>query len=86
MRHNIIVKILDLFCNDDKSENKNKFWQKLKDIFFDEKIILDLYNNKYGRLLLNKICKLIRPEEKEALKEKFKEQKANIDILTELFN
>ena len=82
---NIIVKILDLFCNE-KSENKNNFGQKLKDIFFDEKIFLDLYNNKYGRLLLNKICKIVTPEEKEVLKDKFKEQKTNIDILNELFN
>ena len=81
---NIIVKIIDLFANNEKEENKY-FWQKLKDVFFDEKNLSELYNNKYGRLLLNKIIKFIKEEEKDILLKKFKEQKNNIDILNELF-
>ena len=52
---------------------------------FDEKNFSDLFNNKYGRLLLNKICKLITPEEKDDLKNKFKEEKSIIEALNELF-
>ena len=83
---NIIVKILDLYCDDKKDEyNKFKFCEKLKNIFFDEKNLSELYNNKYGRLLLNKICKLISPEEKDNLKIKYKEQKSILEILNDLF-
>ena len=84
---NIIVKILDLYCDEKKDEfNKYKFFEKLKNIFFDEKNLSDLYNNKYGRLLLNKICKLISPEEKINLKNKFKDQKSLNEALNELFS
>ena len=83
---NIIVKILDLYCDDKKDEyNKYNFCEKLKNIFFDEKNLSELYNNKYGRLLLNKICKLISPEEKDNLKIKYKEQKSILEILNDLF-
>ena len=83
---NIIVKILDLYCDDKKDEyNKYNFCEKLKNIFFDEKNLSELYNNKYGRLLLNKICKLISPEEKDNLKIKFKDQKSILEILNDLF-
>ena len=83
---NIIVKILDLYCDDKKDEyNKYNFCEKLKNIFFDEKNLSELYNNKYGRLLLNKICKLISPEEKDNLKIKFKAQKSILEILNDLF-
>ena len=83
---NIIVKILDLYCDDKKNEyNKYNFCEKLKNIFFDEKNLSELYNNKYGRLLLNKICKLISPEEKDNLKIKYKEQKSILEILNDLF-
>ena len=83
---NIIVRILDLYCNEKKEEfDKYKFFEKLKNIFFDEKNLLDLFNNRYGRLLLNKICKLIIPEEKDDLKNKFKEKKSIAEALNELF-
>ena len=83
---NIIVKILDLFCIEKKDEfNKSNIFERLKNIFFDEKNFSDLFNNKYGRLLLNKICKLITPEEKDDLKNKFKEEKSIIEALNELF-
>ena len=83
---NIIVKILDLYCDDKKDEyNKYNFCEKLKNIFFDEKNLSELYNNKYGRLLLNKTCKLISPEEKDNLKIKYKEQKSILEILNDLF-
>ena len=84
---NILVKILELYCIEKKDEfDKHKYFEKLKNIFFDEKNFLDLFDNKYGRLLLNKICKLITPVEKEELKNKFKEQKTIIEALNELFS
>ena len=82
---NIIVKIMELYLNKEKNESKYNIGKKLKDIFFDEKNIADLYNNKYGRLLLTKIIKYITPEEKDILEKKFKDQKTNLDILNELF-
>ena len=82
---NIIVKIMELYLNEGKKENKYNLGQKLKDIFFDEKNIGDLYNNKYGRLLLNKISKFITSDEKDILEKKFKDQKNNLDILKDIF-
>ena len=82
---NIIVKILDLFCKETDEFKEYNFCEKIKNIFFDDKNLSDLYNNKYGRLLLNKICKLISPEERDNLKNKYKEEKSNLDILNELF-
>ena len=55
---NIIAKIMDLYFNEENNENKYNFYQKLKDIFFDEKNILDLFNNKYGKILMIKFCNL----------------------------
>ena len=82
---NIIVKIMELYFNKEKNENKYNFGKKLKDIFFDEKNIADLYNNKYGRLLFNKLIKYVTPDEKDIYEKKFKDQKVNLDILNELF-
>ena len=82
---NIIVKIMELYLNGEKKENKYNLGKKLKDIFFDEKNISDLYNNKYGRLLLNKIGKFVTSEEKENLEKKFKDQKNDLDILKDIF-
>ena len=59
--------------------------KKLKDIFFDENNIADLYNNKYGRLLFNKLIKFITAEEKEFLMQKYKDKEPNLYILKELF-
>ena len=81
---NIIVKIIELYLNKDDDENKNIFGQKLKDALLDEKNLSDLYNNKYGRLLLNKISKFISTDEKNNLEIKYKDQKCNLDILNEL--
>ena len=69
----------------EKIEEKYNFGKKLKDIFFDENNIADLYNNKYGRLLFNKLIKFITPEEKEFLIQKYKDNEANLYILKELF-
>ena len=82
---NIIVKIIDLYLKDENNNDKYDFGRKLKDYFFDEKIFPDLFNNKYGRLLLNKIIKFITPEEKKIFEAKFKDQKNNLDIFNELF-
>ena len=52
---------------------------------------MDLYNNKYGRLLLYKLNGLIPKEEKEKLVRTFQKNaddikiKEKIDILTEIF-
>ena len=82
---NIIVKIIELYLKQEKIEEKYNFGKKLKDIFFDENNIADLYNNKYGRLLFNKLIKFITPEEKEFLMQKYKDNEANLYILKELF-
>ena len=82
---NIIVKIIELYLKQEKIEEKYNFEKKLKDIFFDENNIADLYNNKYGRLLFNKLIKFITPEEKEFLMQKYKDNEANLYILKELF-
>ena len=79
---NIIAKIIDL---------KLCFIEQLKTLFFDTKNIMDLYNNKYGRLLLYKLNGLIPKEEKEKLIQTFQSSiedikiKEKIDILTEIF-
>ena len=90
---NVIAKIIELFVN-----NNNKdydFINELKNIFFKEINIVNLYNNKYGRLLLFKLSKLMVNEEKEKLIQIFKGINNNnndlkiikiIDILTELFS
>jgi hypothetical protein len=82
---NIIAKIMDLYFNEENNENKYNFYQKLKDIYFDEKNILDLFNNKYGKILLIKFCKFIKPEEKAAMEDKYKDKKSILEILNELF-
>ena len=51
---NIIVKIIDLYSNN----NQFNFVEKISELFFDYQNIFDLYNNKYGRLLLIKLSKL----------------------------
>ena len=89
---NVISKIIDLFLNVNNSDYK--FIEEIKNIIFDEKNIIDLYNNKYGRLLLSKLSKLMVNEEKEKLIQIFKginnnddiKNKKIIDILTELFS
>ena len=84
---NIIVKIIDIYLN-----INFKFVEQLKILFFDVKNIFELYNNKYGRLLLSKLSKLITKEEKEKLYKIFGEnndnikKKEKIDILNELFS
>ena len=86
---NIIVKIIDLFPNNNKL-NLN-FIEQLKSLFFDTKNIIDLYNNKYGRLLLYKLNGQIPKEEKEKMVRTFQKNvednkiKEKIDILTEIF-
>ena len=89
---NIIVKIIEVYCNENIIEDKYNISNKLKNIFFDEKNLFDLYNNKYGRLIFNKIIKLIKPEEKENIKKKYENYnddnegyKKNLDIINELF-
>ena len=86
---NIIVKIIDLYFN---INNLNfKFVQQLKEIFFDSNNIFELYNNKYGRLLLSKLSKLMTKEEKEKKIKLLGEnnddtkKKEKTNILTELF-
>ena len=84
---NIIGKIIDLY-----SDKKYKFVEVIKNIFFNTNNILELYNNKYGRLLLSKISKIITKEEKEKLVKIFEDnkddikKKKKIDILNELLN
>lgn len=68
---NVIVKIIDLYQNNNNQLNLN-FIEQLKTLFFDTKNIMDLYNNKYGRLLLYKLNGLIPKEEKENWFELFK--------------
>ena len=82
---NIIVKIMELYLKNEKIEEKYNFGKKLKDIFFNENNISDLFNNKYGRLLFNKLIKFITPEEKEFLMQKFKDKENILYILKELF-
>ena len=82
---NIIVKIMELYLKNEKIEEKYNFGKKLKDIFFNENNISDLFNNKYGRLLFNKLIKFITPEEKEFLIQKFKDKENILYILKELF-
>ena len=62
----------------------------MKNIFFDENNIIDLYNNKYGRLLLTKVAKLVNPEEKESIKKNYENSKNQektkiLEIFNELF-
>ena len=83
---NIIVKIMELYLKNEKIEEKYNFGKKLKDIFFNENNISDLFNNKYGRLLFNKLIKFITPEEKEFLIQKFKDKENILYILKELFS
>ena len=89
---NVIAKIIDLPFNSNNSDYK--VIEEIKKIFFDEKNIIELYNNKYGRLILSKISKLMINEEKEKIihifrginnNDDLKNQKI-IDILTELFS
>ena len=52
--------------------------------------IIDLYNNKYGRLLLTKVAKLVNPEEKESIKKNYENSKNQektkiLEIFNELF-
>jgi hypothetical protein len=88
---NVIAKIIDLFFNINNIEFNIS--QELKNIFFNKKNIFDLYNNKYGRLIMNKLIKLMTKEEKEKLIQIFEENNNDdlkkeklIDILNELFN
>ena len=84
---NIIGKIIDLY-----SDKKYKFVEEIINIFFNTNNILELYNNKYGRLLLSKISKIITKEEKEKLVKIFQDNKDDIkmkekiDILNEFIN
>jgi len=86
---NVIVKIIDLYQNNNKLYFN--FIEQVKTLFFDTKNIMDLYNNKYGRLLLYKLNGLIPKEEKEKLVRTFQKNvddikiKEKIDILTEIF-
>ena len=87
---NIIVKIIELYCNGKNKENKYNIEKRLKNIFFDENNIIDLYNNKYGRLLLTKVAKLVNPEEKESIKKNYENSKNQektkiLEIFNELF-
>jgi hypothetical protein len=89
---NVIVKIIDLYQNNNNNNKLNlNFIEQLKTLFFDTKNIMDLYNNKYGRLLLYKLNGLIPKEEKEKLVRTFQKNaddikiKEKIDILTEIF-
>ena len=87
---NIILKITNLYCN---INNINyKYVQQIKTLFFDPKNICELYNNKYARLLLSKLGKIISKEEKENLMKIYEtnsddnKRKEKIDILNELFS
>ena len=87
---NIILKITNLYCN---INNINyKYVQQIKTLFFDPKNICELYNNKYARLLLSKLGKIISKEEKENLIKIYEtnsddnKRKEKIDILNELFS
>ena len=77
---------MELYFKNEKIEEKYNFGKKLKDIFFNENNISDLFNNKYGRLLFNKLIKFITPEEKEFLMQKFKDKENILYILKELFS
>ena len=83
---NIIVKIIELYSN--INYIKFNFIQQLIQIFFDINNISDLYNNKYGRLLLSKISKLISKEEKQKIIEIFEKEndKIKINIINEVFD
>ena len=80
---NIIAKIIDLYSNVDNTNYT--FIQDLTKIFFDVNNIFVMYNNKYGRLLLIKLSKLIGKEEKEKIIKIFENDDAIKNILNELF-
>ena len=86
---NIIVKIINLYSN--INDNNYKYIQNLIKIFYDDKNILELYNNKYGRLILSKLSKIMSKEEKEALIKKIEANNKDtkriekINVLTDLF-
>ena len=88
---NIIVKIINLYSSNINKINF-KYVQKLKKIFFDNKNFFELYKNKYSRLLLSKLSKILTKEEKENLTKIFEinnddtKNLEKINILTELFS
>ena len=75
---NIIVKIIEL----NKNNINYNFVHYLKNIFFDNKNFLELYNNKYGRLLLSRIGRIMSKEEKDNL---IQMNKDKISLLVEIF-
>ena len=83
---NIIVKVIDLYSN-----NKQfNFVEKISQLFFDYNNISELYNNKYGRLVLAKLSKLKTKEEKIKIVKIFEEnndelKREKLNILNELF-
>ena len=87
---NIIVKIMEMYSDTYLSNGNVNFVQQLKNIFFDEKKLLDLYNNKYGRLLLFKLNKLLTKEDKDKIYSNINlsedNKKEKMDIILELFN
>ena len=87
---NIIVKIMEMYSDTYLNDGNVNFVQQLKNIFFDEKKLLDLYNNKYGRLLLFKLNKLLTKEDKDKIYSNINlsedNKKEKMDIILELFN
>ena len=87
---NIIVKIMEMYSDTYLNNGTLNFVQQLKKIFFDEKKLLDLYNNKYGRLLLFKLNKLLTKEDKDTIYTNINlsedNKKEKMDIILELFN
>ena len=83
---NVIVKIIDLYLNE------KEFMENLKKMFFyNDENVVDLYNNKYGRLLLIKLGKVLSKEEKEKMLKESEDKddgkrKEIIGILSELLN
>ena len=80
---NIIAKIIELYSNVDNINYTSI--KELTTIFFDVNNIFVLYNNKYGRLLLIKLGKLIIKEEKEKIIKMLENDDAVKNILNELF-
>ncbi len=84
------MKIIELYSNIYLNFGNYNFITELKSIFFNEEKILGLYNNKYGRLLLFKLSRLLTPEEKNNIFNKANTQipkdQNKVQVLVELFN
>ena len=73
--------IIDKLMNIISKEKREDLFNDLRLSLFNQKIIRNVYSNKYGKFILIKVANSMTQEEKEKLKEDLNEGKYEEDVL-----